>query len=149
MVIHMGDIFPAGYWVSEAGCLQFGSYPLICKTKFWTMQKLGVEFHFMLCQVCFSTSWSWMIGGLRNGILPLAHWLTIDWQLHFWGDFVIFTELGWELLEFWFCCFILFFFFYYCFSVCFGGFVSKVHKDEDELIITRIITPSNKFVCYY
>lgn len=41
------------------------------------------------------------------------------------------------------------FFFYYCFSVCFGGFVSKVHKDEDELIITRIITPSNKFVCYY
>lgn len=94
MVIHMGDIFPAGYWVNDAGCLQFGSYPLICKTKFWTMQKLGVEFHLMLCQVSFSTLWSCMIGGLRNRILSLVNWLTIDWQLNFWGDFVVSTEMG-------------------------------------------------------
>lgn len=37
------------------------------------MQKQGVEVHFMLCQACFGTSWSWTIGGLGNGILPLTH----------------------------------------------------------------------------
>lgn len=37
------------------------------------MQKLGIEFHLMLCQVSFSTLWSCMIGGLRNGILPLVN----------------------------------------------------------------------------